>query len=313
MKVPILNINITQNILEQFAAQLKIPIVKQSATLDQNWGEGKINFFKITSELELYTFQYQLLKPLGIQSLNPKDSDWLLLNINLSNQANVKEVNATTVSIQKFLPSGILVYTPQTAVKSITPVNESFEIVLLRFHRSLLKQYDLDSPFFENTSQAVLYEDLDASSEQFLQEAIAPNCDKLLRHALVLKFLSTFVKKLQARESESLYQNLHEADLKGLFLASAKLRNPLASNVPSIESLSKIAGMSPTKFKTCFKQVFGSPPIQYRQKIRMDYARRELEDGEKSASTLSYELGYSHPSKFTNAFKKTFGLLPSEL
>jgi len=95
-------------------------------------------------------------------------------------------------------------------------------------------------------------------------------------------------------------------------MAAAHLRNPLASTVPSLAELAETARMGITKFKTTFKQVFGTPPIQYHRKIKLEYARQELTTQRKTATELSYELGYSHPSKFTTAYKKQFGVVPSQ-
>ena len=73
-----------------------------------------------------------------------------------------------------------------------------------------------------------------------------------------------------------------------------------------------MADMGATKFKKLFKQVFGCAPKQFHFKIKMDYAQKELAYKNRSSSELSYELGYSHPSKFTVAYKKHFGILPSD-
>lgn len=71
--------------------------------------------------------------------------------------------------------------------------------------------------------------------------------------------------------------------------------------------------MGVTKFKESFKLVFGLAPLQYRNRIRMEYAREELMHQRKTASELSYELGYAHPSNFTATFKQYFGKLPSAI
>nr|WP_281350356.1 AraC family transcriptional regulator [Fulvivirga lutimaris] len=94
-------------------------------------------------------------------------------------------------------------------------------------------------------------------------------------------------------------------------MAAATLRNPLTQDVPNIETLASLASMSTTKFKLLFKQLFGSSPIQYHHKIRMEYAKDELITKRKTPTELSYEFGYSHPSNFTTAFKKYFNELPS--
>lgn len=308
-----IQIDVSESLTEQFSNQLEIPLIDRRIRLNSSLGKGEISIEKFPNQLELYRFHFKLNFPVHMQSFNPLGSDWLLLNVNLSKATVSKKVNDQQVDIQKFLPSGMLFYTPKTEVESLNPPGKQFEIALIRFHKSFLNFYlEKEIDFFINTENALIYEDLDPRSERFLMNALSGE-NKLQSHGNLLNFLSIFIEKLKVRESEEQFHNLHPDDVKGLFLASAKLRNPLVENVPSIDDLVKTAGMGATKFKTCFKQIFGLPPIKYHQKIKMEYARRELENGQKTAGVLSYELGYSHPSKFTVAFKKQFGKLPSEI
>ena len=147
--------------------------------------------------------------------------------------------------------------------------------------------------------------------ETSMKGIMESNGNKIRANVYLMQFLADVTEKLKNRELPSKYEHLHPADVKGLFLASAHLRNPVAQDIPSIKVLAGIAGMGTTKFKATFNQVFGKAPIQYHQKITFDYAKDELKRKGKSVSELSYELGYSHPSKFTSAFKKIFGIVPS--
>jgi len=128
-----------------------------------------------------------------------------------------------------------------------------------------------------------------------------------------LGFLSIFFDKINTRETQTQYENVHPTDLKQLFFAAAMLRNPVSQNLPTIDDLAKAAGMGKTKFKNTFKQVFGSAPKQYHQKIKMDYAKSELQKKLKTPTEIAYELNYADPSKFTRAFKKSFNCTPSEI
>lgn len=307
-------IDVQQNILKQFAQQLAIPVTENQITLDANFGTGSIQYFAFPEQLELYHFKFKTNTPIRINSQNPVDSNWLLLNINLSSVSYIKTVNQQQLNLQKYLPSGMLFYTPKTKVQSISPPNTAFEIGLIRFPKSFLATYltpDLSS--LQNTQNALIYEDLDPQSELLLLDALKPTNNKLKRHSSLLGFLAIFINKLIQRTTEEKYQNLHANDLKGLFLAAAQLRNPTNKSLPTILQLAKLAGMGSTKFKNCFKQVFGNPPIKYHQKIKMEYALQQLKNQQKTVSEISYELGYSHPSKFTSAFKKQFHILPSNI
>lgn len=287
-------------------------VIDYTLTLPANFGTGQMELSVFPNQIELYHLKCNVHEVVEMQSTNPKHSEWLLFNINLSNSAVKKTVNNQEINFQKFLPSGILFYTPDTNVFSSNPKNLDFEIVLIRIHKDFFKQFDSDTIFnLRHSENAIIYEDLDYNLESVLSSVLQHKANKIRANAFLMQFLADIIDKLKSRELPSNYEHLHPLDLKGLFMASAHLRNPLAPNIPSVKQLAEIAGMGTTKFKTTFKQVFGKAPIQYHKKIKFDYAKRELESKRKSASELSYELGYSHPSKFTSAFKKIFGNVPS--
>jgi len=309
-----LQIDVSHNIFDQFAVQLKgiTELEGNVLRVKAAFGKGKFAVYHFPNQLELYHLVSYAKLEMSICSQNPADSEWLLYNVNLSNQIVEKTVNNQEVNIQKYLPSGILIYTPQTQVFSTSPAHTHYEVALVRFHRSFLVQYlHQELPILANTDCAVLYEDLDYYLEKSLRQALQTS-NKINAHAHLLSFMGGVIEKLQQRSSEEAFENLHPDDLKGLFMAAAYLRNPLAATVPNIPELAETAGMGITKFKTIFKQVFGAPPIQYHRKIKLEYARQELTTQRKTATELSYELGYSHPSKFTNAYKKHFGVVPSQ-
>jgi AraC-like DNA-binding protein len=120
-----------------------------------------------------------------------------------------------------------------------------------------------------------------------------------------------YFEKLRNHSKLNTRKGIHSEDVGNLFVAAAHLRNPLSASTPDLKELAGIAKMSLTKFKTSFRHVFGSAPIAYRHRIRMQYAREQLMTGTKAPTELSYELGYAHPSNFTAAYKKHFSKLPS--
>lgn len=306
-------LDISKDVLSQYEDRFGLA-VDNTISLKPEDGNGTISTVDFPGDLSLYQFIFNLREPFSMSSYNPSDSDWYLLNVNLSEINVRKEVNGNMMDLQRYLPTGILFYTPGIRVKSQTLPNKSFEVALVRFHKRFLDQYfESLSGLLSNFRKAVIYEDLDPFSEVNLRTALSPKQSSINRHAGLLAFLGRFFEKLAQRDTGIRTRGIHPEDLKGLFQTAAILRNPVPENLPDIKSLAENAGMSPTKFKLIFRQVFGAPPIRYHQKIRMEYAKAELVTGKRSASEISYELGYSHPSKFSTAFKKQFGLLPSEI
>lgn len=61
-----------------------------------------------------------------------------------------------------------------------------------------------------------------------------------------------------------------------------------------------------------FKAALDVPPNQYLQSIRIEAARKRLEETEQALEVIMHEVGYSDPSSFRRLFHKKTGLNPIE-
>jgi AraC-like DNA-binding protein len=102
-------------------------------------------------------------------------------------------------------------------------------------------------------------------------------------------------------------------DINRVMNIESILTKDIFQPAPSIQQLSKMAAISESKLKKDFKTMYGFPIYEYYQKARMQAARDKLLTGKYSVKEVAMELGYSNLSNFTIAFKKEFGLLPSQL
>ncbi|MFS1973009.1 helix-turn-helix domain-containing protein [Vibrio splendidus] len=81
----------------------------------------------------------------------------------------------------------------------------------------------------------------------------------------------------------------------------------------SLESIASKFSMSISNLQRRFKQSYNLTINGYIRYRRLDIARQHLERGLVSITEAAYEAGYQHPSNFTSAFKKAFGVPPHEL
>lgn len=81
----------------------------------------------------------------------------------------------------------------------------------------------------------------------------------------------------------------------------------------SIYSLSKRFHISQTYIKEIFPRLYGMPPMTYLREIRLKKAKEILVEQSLSIIDLANEVGYMNPSKFSKAFKKKYGVLPSNI
>jgi len=89
------------------------------------------------------------------------------------------------------------------------------------------------------------------------------------------------------------------------------LANP--AQAPTIDALARACGMNSFSLKQGFKQLFGTTMHALHQYERMRLAWRLIESSEMNVTEAGEHVGYANLSHFGIAFKKQFGLLPSEL
>lgn len=80
----------------------------------------------------------------------------------------------------------------------------------------------------------------------------------------------------------------------------------------TLETLSERYGISKTYFSHLFHDNTGVSFKQYLLTLRIEYAKRMLEDNELSIIDVAFECGFHTPSQFNRTFKKMTGMTPSE-
>lgn len=81
----------------------------------------------------------------------------------------------------------------------------------------------------------------------------------------------------------------------------------------TLEELSEKFNIPMTSMTRCFKGVFGTTIYSYIKTYKMNYAAKKIIEKDLSVSDAALCVGYSNPSKFSNAFKRVIGELPSEI
>ena len=61
-----------------------------------------------------------------------------------------------------------------------------------------------------------------------------------------------------------------------------------------------------------FRAAYGCAIYEYVQKVRMEHAKKLLENRSTSLQAIAVQLGFSNANYFSKAFKKAFGVSPSE-
>ena len=79
-----------------------------------------------------------------------------------------------------------------------------------------------------------------------------------------------------------------------------------------MDVLSSVAGLSPSRFKSLFKEVWGIPPAEYALRLRIGEARRRLVESGATVTQVATDLGFSSSQYFATSFKRLTNMTPRE-
>jgi transcriptional regulator GlxA family with amidase domain len=80
----------------------------------------------------------------------------------------------------------------------------------------------------------------------------------------------------------------------------------------SVESLARRVGMSPRHFARLFARELGVTPARYVERVRVEAARRRLEDDAGRVEQVAHGCGFGSPETMRRAFLRTVRISPSE-
>lgn len=80
----------------------------------------------------------------------------------------------------------------------------------------------------------------------------------------------------------------------------------------TLQSIASELYVGKTRLCAVFRKQMGSCVVEYLRARRMSEARRLLETTGMKAAEIGHAVGYAHASSFTDAFRREFGMSPSE-
>lgn len=105
--------------------------------------------------------------------------------------------------------------------------------------------------------------------------------------------------------------SLKSADIEKIFYAKEIILKRYY-NPCSLIDLARQVGTNEFTLKKGFKEIFGTTVFGMVAEVKMEQAKQLLLTGGKTISEISDCIGYSHQTHFTKAFKRKFGVAPSE-
>jgi len=128
---------------------------------------------------------------------------------------------------------------------------------------------------------------------------------------LTLQLLCSVVATLSAPAGAAA-EVYSERDLRALYAARDQLMQHLQVP-PTIPQLVRSVGMGKSALTQGFKSLFGETVFEFSMRRRMRHALSLIRDQHWPISRAAEAVGYAHPTSFTTAFRRHFGIRPIDV
>lgn len=210
-------IDISKNIIEQFDRYFNFTKTEFGLKPDPAIIDSDVKYIEFPGELEFHHFGNAPFNvPISMVSVNPVDTKWYVIHINLSKIKQEKKMGDQTIHFQRHLPIGMLLYGPNLKIETQIPPNIESEVATKRFSDTFLSAYFKNWNNIIDRDKSLIYEDLDPVLDHKLSMALSAMDDKMSCHRLILDFVQQFFNKLKSHKKGINPGKLHPEDLKNL-------------------------------------------------------------------------------------------------
>lgn len=305
-------------VLKSLANVLGADIKQRKLEIPSQYGSGYCTGFIFNEHIRMLISNYKLNENIIIENpeLNAKKK---MLFFKFQNVFSDTEKESDQRSFSK-LPS-VLIGTSRLNTDEVLAIHTNTETINIEVDALYLQG------LFHEENQSVLLKSLLQNTEPFLfEQLVYPSLqhivNEIIDEEIEGKFRLFFLRikaeelicrllmELEKRNEKRLYA-LNPHDIEIIYGIKEKMMCHL-DVPPIINDLAVRAGMSPTKLKRLFKQIFGDSIFSYYQGFRMKEAAFLLREKKHTVSEVGYALGFSNLSHFSKIFKEHIGMKPKE-
>jgi AraC-like DNA-binding protein len=306
----------TPEILKVLASQLNVSIADNSFTIPSGFGKGYCTGYVFNEHMRIIISNFELYQ------------DLILRNPDISNQRkrlffkfeHIFPISKVTPYNGGPMPiPSVLIGTSRLNTDELIAIHTNTATINIEIDSGYLKGLlnlsgnvtaiksllDNKQPFL---FEQIVYPSIQLIVNEIISEPVHDNFKLFFLKIKAEELVCRLLMELEKRSEKQLYA-LNKVDIVTIYKVKEKILDRL-DVPPSINELSMIAGMSPSKLKRLFKQIFGDSIFSYYQHFRIREAARLLREEEFSVANVGYQLGFTNLSHFSKVFNEHMGLTP---
>ncbi|MBE9585273.1 helix-turn-helix transcriptional regulator [Mucilaginibacter sp. JRF] len=303
-------------VLQQFARLLNIDIENNRLDIPAEYGAGYCSGYVFNEHIRILISNYELHQDLIISNPNLHSAGKVIFfkfqNIFTKADNNGKALTA---------PPSVLIATSRINTDELIAIHSNTATINIEVQADYLNSiFDTDnrSPILQSlldnkqplVFEQLIYPSLQKVVDEILAQPASQNFKLFLLRIKAEELICKLLMELEKREEEQIHA-LNIKDIQTIYNIKEQILKQLHIP-PVIDKLAIEAGMSPTKLKRLFRQIFGDSIFSYYQTFRMKEAARLLTEEKLSVSAVGYSLGFTNLSHFTRVFNEHIGMKPKQ-
>jgi AraC-like DNA-binding protein len=313
-------------IIQEYAAAMGVTPVNGRVTLTPQVGKGYFQLINLPNSLQAIVSDYSINDTYYLKRLK-SNNDYYILRFEEINIADKMMLRIESEELRDITNrhSGIYLTSCMTDVaylatrgSSIRGINVLFSGEWLAKNLGITNDDEVLNAYLSLKTSSFNIEPIDAEYKKLFIEILEADSNNpmwmgIVQNRIMLIIERFFTHLYDKNKSLTRHVRISKHDIGELIRIEESLTKDITVSPPTIDELATEAAMSPAKLKRIFKEVYGSGVYSYYQKQRMGKAREMLLTGDFTVKEVGMHVGYSNLSNFATAFRKEFGILPSEL
>ena len=306
------------NILSRFAHLMGTDVKNRRLHIPENFGTGYCAGFVFNEHIRMIISNYELNEDLIVDNpdINAGRRMIFFKFQNIFPKADIEPTKKHLVET----PS-VLIATSRLNTDDVISIHTNTATINIEVDADYLNGlFDLPerSPvlqsLLENTQpllfEQIIYPSLQMIVDEILTEGVDETFELFFLRIKAEELICRLLIELEKRDEKHLYP-LNNHDIQTIYKVKEQMLEHLETP-PVIKELAVRAGMSPTKLKRLFRQIFGSSIFNYYQGFRIKEAARLLREEKLAVSDAGYKLGFTNLSHFSRVFEQHIGIKPKK-